>query len=241
MKTWTTKNGYEVIRLLSGRCNAFLVTNREKYILVDTGRTNQWNRLYGMLETFANGGGYGDFAALVLTHTHFDHAENAADVKAKFNLPVVVNNREEDLLRQGESPPICGAVPGVRLATNYIFREDRNHYKYKPVHPGILVDEELELSTFGLPHIRVIHTPGHTSGSQSLIVDDEIALVGDAMFGIFPRSVFPPFAEDRILLVKSWGRLLETECRVFIPAHGTENSRELLMKEYRKYKQDERG
>ena len=80
----------------------------------------------------------------------------------------------------------------------------------------------------------MIHTPGHTAGSMSLIIDDELAVVGDTMFGVFRWSVFPPFAEDEKLMIKSWGRLLETKCSEFIPSHGTANSRLSVQKEYNK-------
>ncbi|MEI6091898.1 MAG: hypothetical protein WCR42_15690 [bacterium] len=72
-----------------------------------------------------------------------------------------------------------------------------------------------------------------------MVVDDEIAIVGDAMFGVFPWSVFPPFATDIPQMVESWGKLLDTNCQTFIPAHGTANSRKLLMEEYNKKKRSQ--
>ena len=74
----------------------------------------------------------------------------------------------------------------------------------------------------------IMHTPGHTSGSVSVIIDDEIALVGDTMFGIFRSSVFPPFADNIPELIRSWKSLLETECSLFLPSHGREKTREEL-------------
>jgi glyoxylase-like metal-dependent hydrolase (beta-lactamase superfamily II) len=43
----------------------------------------------------------------------------------------------------------------------------------------------------------LLNTPGHSPGSLSVFVGHEIAVVGDAMFGVAPRSVFPPFAWAR--------------------------------------------
>jgi glyoxylase-like metal-dependent hydrolase (beta-lactamase superfamily II) len=60
--------------------------------------------------------------------------------------------------------------------------------------------------------------------------------VGDAMFGVFWWSVFPPFADDVPIMIRSWGKLLNTGSKLFLPGHGTENSRELLEKQYNKYK-----
>jgi glyoxylase-like metal-dependent hydrolase (beta-lactamase superfamily II) len=44
----------------------------------------------------------------------------------------------------------------------------------------------------------------------SIIIDDEIAIVGDAMVGTIPDSIYPPFADDKKLLIKSWKKLLKT-------------------------------
>jgi Zn-dependent hydrolases, including glyoxylases len=83
-------------------------------------------------------------------------------------------------------------------------------------------------------NIRVISTPGHSIGSISVIVDNEVAIVGDALFGIFSNSVFPPFADDVKTLIDSWGKLLKTNCTLFLPAHGRPITRELLEREYNK-------
>jgi glyoxylase-like metal-dependent hydrolase (beta-lactamase superfamily II) len=77
-----------------------------------------------------------------------------------------------------------------------------------------------------------MHTPGHTRGSLSIVVDDEIALVGDTMFGVFKGSVFPPYAENAGVMIQSWGKLLDTSCRLFIPSHGTANSRSLVERDF---------
>ncbi|MCX6243685.1 MAG: hypothetical protein NTU98_03175 [Bacteroidetes bacterium] len=36
--------------------------------------------------------------------------------------------------------------------------------------------------------------------------------------------------------MKSWGKLLETDCSWFIPSHGTANSRSLVQEDYNKRK-----
>jgi glyoxylase-like metal-dependent hydrolase (beta-lactamase superfamily II) len=74
---------------------------------------------------------------------------------------------------------------------------------------------------------------------MSVIVGDEIAIVGDTMVGTFPGKIFPPFADDVEGVVQSWGKLLETGCRLFLPAHGSGNSRELVEKLWREREQRE--
>lgn len=54
------------------------------------------------------------------------------------------------------------------------------------------------------------------------------------VFGVFPGSIFPPFADNEGLMVESWKKLLDTGCKIFLPAHGSERSRELVQKQYDK-------
>jgi glyoxylase-like metal-dependent hydrolase (beta-lactamase superfamily II) len=104
--------------------------------------------------------------------------------------------------------------------------------RFEAVDPDILANNDHSISS----NCYLIRTPGHSNGSMSLIVDDEVALVGDAMFGVFWWSVFPPFADDVPTMIRSWGKLLNTGSKLFLPGHGTENSRELLEKQYNKYR-----
>lgn len=88
----------------------------------------------------------------------------------------------------------------------------------------ILVDTIYDLSPFGL-NAYVLPTPGHSPGSMSVVVDEEIAIVGDALFGVFRWSVLPPYAADLDRTIESWGRLLETGCELFLPGHGSAKTR----------------
>jgi len=106
-------------------------------------------------------------------------------------------------------------------------------YGYQPFHPDILVQGNHDLYSFEID-IKIIETEGHSLDSISIIVDNEIAIVGDAMFGVFKNSIFPPYADDTVAMIKSWGKLLESKCNLFLPGHGKEVKRELLQKEYDK-------
>jgi glyoxylase-like metal-dependent hydrolase (beta-lactamase superfamily II) len=103
--------------------------------------------------------------------------------------------------------------------------------QYEPCPVDLSVEGRLDLGGLGFG-AYLLPTPGHTDGSVSVIVDDEIAIAGDALFGVFPGSAFPPFADDSSRLVESWGTLLETGCRLFLPSHGHEVSREALARDY---------
>jgi hydroxyacylglutathione hydrolase len=102
MKRWTTPSGCQVIQVLGGRSNAYLVVQRDRAILVDTGWKYAWpalaKRLVRLLPAPTA------LAALVLTPAHFDHTENAAAIYARYSVPVIVQREEA-----GWPPP--GIIP----------------------------------------------------------------------------------------------------------------------------------
>lgn len=233
MKCWDTKSGQKIFQILGGRCNSFLLSNGDRYILIDTGRENKWNKLKKRLDKIQLNENY--LSALILTHTHFDHAENAYRIKENYKTNLIVHKSEADFISSGNNPVIRGTNLITEFITRVIGTRILQFVKYKPVDYDIVVEDKYDLSELGF-NAYIIHTPGHSIGSISIIIDNEIAIVGDAMFGIFRNSVFPPYAEQPEIMIRSWKKLLDTGCSLFIPAHGTANSKELLQKEYEKYK-----
>jgi hydroxyacylglutathione hydrolase len=233
MKTWETTNGVKIQRVLTGRCHCYLIVQQGRNLLVDTGRRKNLAALRRGL------GMCGVTAAtpidLVLTHCHFDHTENAARIKAEYHTRLMVHENEAGLLARGENPVIRGTNLFTRLLTNLLNRRRwRHHFDYEPVSADIQISDRYDLTRLGFPGY-LLHTPGHTPGSISAIIDNETAVVGDTLFGIFKESAFPPFAGDPARLIESWKMLLETGCTTFLPAHGSERSREILMRQYHRY------
>lgn len=227
MKQWKTKSGYEIIQVLSGRSNVFLLWNGEINILIDTSVSRAWPKLQKKLDKLA----IHKIDYLILTHAHYDHAANAGRIKETFNSKVVIQRKEERYLSNGDNILPQGTTLFTRPLVHLLGRRLLPGLKYPPCKPDLLIDTHYDLRALGFT-ASLIHTPGHTAGSMSLIVDDEIAIVGDTMFGVFKWSVFPPYAEDIALMIHSWGKLLETKCSVFLPSHGTGKSRSLLQKDY---------
>jgi hydroxyacylglutathione hydrolase len=234
MKHWVTKNGIHIHRILRGRCNCYLVSNQDRYLLIDSAMRKNWKSLTRNLDKL--GVTKDASIALVLTHCHFDHAENAAKFKETYKAPVIVHRNEGLLLKNGDNPIIGGTMFFTKILA-YILNRPKflARFRYRPTDFDRLVDEKVELKPFGISGY-ILHTPGHTPGSTSVIIDNEIGMVGDAMFGVLKGSVFPPFADDPKQMVKSWKRLLDTGCRIYLPAHGTERTRDIVKRQYEKCK-----
>jgi glyoxylase-like metal-dependent hydrolase (beta-lactamase superfamily II) len=229
MKTWHTKSGFSVSCILPGRSNVFLVSGNGKNVLVDGSPGNKWRKLKDKLNNLK----IKKIDYLILTHTHYDHAANASKIKKNFGALVIVNKREAGYLERGENIVPHGTVFITRFFVEKFAPAYLSKQKYEPCQSDILIDKRLDLNEFG-SNTYIMHTPGHSPGSQSIIIDDEIALTGDAMFGVFPGSIFPPFADDDENLIESWGKLLKTKCYIFLPSHGTPNRKKLVEKEFNK-------
>ncbi|MDD4296895.1 MAG: MBL fold metallo-hydrolase [Ruminiclostridium sp.] len=231
MKKLVTNSGYTIYQVLSGRSNVFLITNGKDNLLVDTSTKRNYRRLDKALKDLD----CNNISLLILTHAHFDHTANASLIKEKYSPEIVVHLNDKDFLETGNNPLPQGTNFLTRFFVNIFGKRLSPFVKYDSVKSDVIIKDNYDLKEYGF-NAYIIHTPGHTLGSISVIVDGEIAIVGDAMFGVFKKSVFPPFADNPIKMIDSWSKLLDTGCKVFLPSHGTETGKILLESQYKKYK-----
>jgi glyoxylase-like metal-dependent hydrolase (beta-lactamase superfamily II) len=228
MRTYKTKSGHSLTQVLGGRSNVYLLTNGYKNLLIDASRKYSRDKLISNLRSI----GVRAIDYLVLTHTHFDHAENAEFLKRNYNTKVFVQNAEAGFLAKGKSPLPKGSILLTKILVSLFANKLQSKVSYMPCDADIIIEERRILAGFGFS-AELLHTPGHSVGSMSLIIDDEIAVVGDALFGVIPHSIFPPFADDVKEVVNSWGKLLDTKCKLFLPMHGLPRTRKLVEKCYK--------
>lgn len=229
MKTFTTNSGITIQQVLSGRNNVFLIITENGNILVDTGMKGVYKRLTSNIANRA-------IDLLILTHSHFDHCQNAHKLKQQFGCPILSNSAESKFSQKGFTPLPAGTNSFTRLLIRIGNKLNQRRFSYTPFLTDLAFNKDIHLSEYD-NKLAVIATPGHSIGSISVVVDDEIAIVGDALFGVFNSSVFPPFADDVQMMIRSWGRLLQTNCTTYLPGHGNPVSRRRLEKAYLKYNQ----
>jgi hydroxyacylglutathione hydrolase len=230
MRTWKTNSGVEIFQVLDGRSNSYLIHSENGNVLVDTGKESAFRRLQNNIDELKLPKKSIDL--LILTHTHFDHCQNAFAMKEQENCSIVMSEDESTFAGQGFTPLPKGTFPLTRFISKLGSWIGKSRFGYKPFVSDRLISSELSLEALKM---TLIPTPGHSKGSISIIVDNDIALVGDALFGVFAKSVFPPFADDVNGMISSWGLLLQTNCHTFLPGHGSVITRELLNREFKKY------
>jgi hydroxyacylglutathione hydrolase len=232
MKRWQTKNGYDVFLVSAGRSNSYMISKENVNVLVDTGTNASYHRLRKNIDS--SGLTCKKIALLILTHTHYDHCQNTLRVREEENCKILMSEKEAEFAKNGFTPLPKGTFQITKFISRLGNRIGKSRFGYEPFIPDILVSEAFNWEQNGLK-IKILGTGGHSEGSICVIVDDEIAIAGDEMLGVYKNSVFPPFADDIQAMIAGWAKLLKTGCELFLPGHGKEIKRELLQTEYLKY------
>jgi len=209
-----------------------LISNDKQNILVDTGKETAFGKLRENIKKLELDNL--DITFLILTHTHFDHCQSAFQIKAETNCQIVVSRHAAISISNGYTKLPEGTLLSAKLIARIGQLAGKKRFGFKAFIPDVLISgaDEFQVNNFDL---SIIETPGHSQDSISIIIDNEIAIVGDVMFGVFRNSVFPPYADGIETMVGSWGRLLNSDCEIFLPGHGREIRRSLLQKEYDKH------
>jgi hydroxyacylglutathione hydrolase len=84
--------------------------------------------------------------------------------------------------------------------------------------PDIVLDDGQSLREFGFD-ARVVHTPGHTLGSVSVLCDDGTCFAGDAILNLI-RVSFPLYWENPRATHASARRIQSLQPRVCYTGHG---------------------
>ena len=170
-----------------------------------------------------------DVTRILLTHVHPDHAGGAAEMSRRTAAPVQVHPGDHDWAVSGR---ITGASDrATRLGRLFARTGDGRIEAFTPGAP--LADGEVLPVSGGL---RVVHTPGHSPGHVSLLLEDSGTLItGDAIFnvGFLRRTRISPsfLCSDFAMTKRTAHRLGELDYSLAAFTHGPEirdNPRETI-------------
>lgn len=140
---------------------------------------------------------------ILLTHAHFDHIMALKKLQSITGADCLLYKAEEKYL----------ADTTLNLA-------DVNTFKVGTITDYKLLNEGDIISVDSIS-IKVIHTPGHTTGSVCYLVNDTTLISGDTLFsGSIGRADFPlGNFDDEINSIKNKLMLLDDDVKVY-PGHG---------------------
>ena len=148
---------------------------------------------------------------IVLTHGHWDHIASVKDIKEKTGAKIAIHEIEREWLEKGLKPMPPGVTPWGRFLGKAITM-CLPLIDIPATHADIVIGNEgFSLADYGISG-GVLHTPGHSSGSVSILLDTGDVFVGDMAMNKFPltsRPGLPIFAENFNDLKQSWRTLLD--------------------------------
>ncbi len=201
-----------------GVSNAFLVIDKYR-LLVDTGRQGSFKKLMRLLAQ--NNCSVETLNYIFITHAHWDHCGNVAALK-KINPAVKIIMQENDIsyIQEGKNATIKPFGWFGKLLAPFF------NIPFPAFKPDIVFTKSLSLINLGIDGFA-LHTPGHTQGSASLIMENGSAIVGDLIMGAPFLSHQPSyhfFIEDYALNNQSLRDVISRNVNDFYVGHGAKLS-----------------
>jgi hydroxyacylglutathione hydrolase len=199
-----------------GHSNIYLIQAESAYSLADAGMPNMEAKL---AEVFQKMGVEPRSVQLIIaTHGHLDHVGSMAHAQQMTGAQVLCHRSIADDLASGKAER---AVPRNLLGRLLNLLTALMGSRFEGIHPDILVGDEFDLADHGIAG-KVIHTPGHSPSSISIMLDNGEALIGDLARGEAPDEIgLGMFYEDKETLLDSLEKVAALEPRTIYLSHGT--------------------
>lgn len=199
--------------------NAYVLIGERRPILVDTGSRGDAQRIEAACA--ALGVKVSDFGLILHTHVHSDHFGNTVDLAAAAKCPISYHPDDRVLAEQGHNGHLLGVGMRGRVLSRLL-----SYLPFQPASADLPASEGLRLDAFGVA-ATILHTPGHTPGSVSVLLDGGDAIVGDMLMGgyaggtLWPsRPNFHYFADNLSLAMESLDRVLRASRGRLFVGHG---------------------
>ncbi len=162
----------EIKRIKGGTDNCYIVAEGKSAILIDTASKPHLDMVISECDKY-------EMKLIVLTHVHFDHAENAAKLSRRYNVPVAIHKKDEELFESFDKQPLKSYGLVGRVVLGISLKVLRNTKVERPENLIYIADGD-DLSSYGI-NAKIVELPGHTLGSIGVDVDEKHLFVGDEL------------------------------------------------------------
>lgn len=206
--------------------NNWLYPIQDGFVLIDTGYENQFTHFKQQLSK--HGIDSAHIKYVFLTHAHDDHAGFLNDLLAlSSHTRVIMSNKAPEVLRRGQNSFVGGCTGHMAFLFCQIMKLfGKGSHRFPPLRHEfeprcILISEqnfnELETTLCG----KILRTPGHTSDSISLLLENGVLFCGDAaMNGLPSLHRITIWAEDKAAFADSWKIIANAKPKLIYPGHG---------------------
>lgn len=199
--------------LRMGMANAYLLEFDAGLLLVDSGSPHQEKVLYSKLNRL----GRSDLKLIFIPHAHFDHFGSAAAIRRETGASVAVHAGDAEALVAGKT--VLGEVRGRGRLGKALLPLAQVVLKPEGVTPDWILNDGDPLWE-GETDVWMMHTPGHTPGSGSLLVDSRQAFVGDLLSTNLRPHMQQLYATDWAQIAPSLERIQRRGVEEIYPGHG---------------------
>jgi hydroxyacylglutathione hydrolase len=211
--------------------NSCYIIRGKTSIMIDSGMPNKlrvFKRRLGRLYINPE-----EIKLLVLTHSHFDHAGSAKAIGELTGAKIVIHESERSFLENSEFAIIKGIDSWGKISLA-VLSPFFKRISFPKVKADICINEkEYPLYEYGIDG-KILHTPGHTQGSLSVLLDTGEAFVGCLAHNGLPFRInpgLPIYAQDLNRVKESWKLLINKGAKLIFPGHGNPFSVEIIRKE----------
>jgi glyoxylase-like metal-dependent hydrolase (beta-lactamase superfamily II) len=207
--------GPAVYRLPLTASNAYLLETPEALVLVDAGMPRDAEAILARLTEFDK-----PLCLIYITHAHIDHFGAAAEVRRQTGAEVVVHQADAAALAAGETH--LGTIRNWRWTQSPLPFVERL-IQVEPTSPDREVVDGETITVCGLA-ATVLHTPGHTPGSSTLLVEGQggrYAFPGDLFSTTGGLHVQRSYAHDWAQVAASVAVLAAQQPEMVFPGHGS--------------------
>ena len=206
----------EHVYYLASAVNCVIVkTSENNAVLIDTGQDKNYGRnLRKSLDSLGLRA-----VAIINTHSHADHyGGNDYLLRQYDNAQVYAPGFEAAIIQNPYLEPVYlfnGAKPLNELMSKWLMAKASHVDHILRVGKLLIDDFEFE----------IIDTSGHAHSHYSVLVDG-VLLAADAIFGFEVFEKYPmPFGQDIGKQITSCQKLLDYDCDIIVPGHGSPTSK----------------
>ncbi len=207
----------EIISFNLGLTSCHLIIGKE-IVMIDGGMPNKLKLFKKVLSKHKIDPA--QIKLIVLTHSHFDHAGSASEIRDLTGAKIAIHESERDCVEHDKVIIPKGVNFRGKITQPLIFTFKIPFPKFTP--DILLNNEPYPLAEFGIDG-QIIHTPGHTIGSVSVILNSGEAFVGCMAHNGFPfrfKPGLPIYAQDINSIKENWKTLIDKGISFVYPGHG---------------------